>query len=137
LRRLYLDLSVRHFYSTGSNKQHELTYQLLYNSNSGEKHMSLDAVTAGLKEKIGEDCGLGATLKFDFGDDGHIVLDATQVPNVISSDDIDAQCTMSLSLENFMLMAEGKLDGTMAFMSGKLKIQGDMGIAMKLGPLLA
>ena len=44
---------------------------------------------------------------------------------------------MALSLENFMLMAEGKLDGTMAFMSGKLKIQGDMGIAMKLGPLLA
>ena len=98
--------------------------------------MSLDTVKAGLKEKIGEDCGLGAILKFDFGDQGHIVLDATQVPNVISSDDIEAQCTMALSLENFMLMAEGKLDGTMAFMSGKLKIQGDMGIAMKLAPLL-
>jgi len=99
--------------------------------------MSLDAVAAGLQEKVGEDCGLGATIKFDFGDDGVLVLDATQVPNVISSDDIEAQCTMALSLENFMLMADGKLDGTMAFMSGKLKIQGDMGIAMKLGPLLA
>lgn len=98
--------------------------------------MSLDAVKAGLKEKIGEDCGLGAIIKFDFGDEGHIVLDATQVPNLISSDDIDVQCTMGLSLENFMLMADGKLDGTMAFMSGKLKIQGDMGIAMKLAPML-
>ena len=99
--------------------------------------MSLDAVVAGLKEKVGEDCGLGAILKFDFGDDGILVLDAKQVPNVISEGDADAQCTMVISVENFMEMAEGKLDGTMAFMSGKLKIQGDMGIAMKLGPMLA
>jgi putative sterol carrier protein len=99
--------------------------------------MSLEAVTAGLKEKIGEDCGLGSVLKFDFGDDGILVLDATQVPNVISNDDVEAQCTMVLSLENFMEMADGKLNGTTAFMTGKLKIQGDMGIAMKLAPILS
>ncbi len=99
--------------------------------------MSLEAVTAGLKEKIGEDCGLGSVLKFDFGDDGILVLDATQVPNQIGNDDAEANCTMVISLENFMDMADGKLDGTSAFMSGKLKIQGDMGVAMKLGPLLS
>ena len=99
--------------------------------------MSLEAVTAGLKEKVGEDCGLGAKLKFDFGDAGVMVLDATQVPNTVSNEDSDAQCTMVLSIENFMEMAEGKLDGTAAFMSGKLKIQGDMRNAMKLGPILA
>jgi putative sterol carrier protein len=99
--------------------------------------MSLELVTAGLKEKIGEDCGLGATLKFDFGDDGVLMLDATQVPNLVSNEDGEAQCTMAISIENFMEMAEGNLDGTAAFMSGKLKIQGDMGIAMKLGPILA
>ena len=99
--------------------------------------MSLEAVTAGLKEKVGEDCGLGSVLKFDFGDDGILVLDATQVPNVINNDDVEAQCTMVLSLENFMEMAEGKLNGTTAFMTGKLKIQGDMGIAMKLAPILS
>jgi putative sterol carrier protein len=99
--------------------------------------MSLEAVTAGLKEKVGEDCGLGSVLKFDFGDDGILVLDATQVPNVISNDDVEAQCTMVLSLENFMEMAEGKLNGTTAFMTGKLKIQGDMAIAMKLAPILS
>ena len=99
--------------------------------------MSLEAVTAGLKDKVGEDCGLGSVLKFDFGDDGILVLDATQVPNVISNDDVEAQCTMVLSLENFMEMAEGRLNGTTAFMTGKLKIQGDMGIAMKLAPILS
>jgi len=95
--------------------------------------MSLEAVTAGLKEKVGEDCGLGSVLKFDFGDDGFLTLDASQVPNVINNDDVEAQCTMVISLENFM----AKLDGTSAFMTGKLKIQGDMGIAMKLGPILS
>jgi putative sterol carrier protein len=99
--------------------------------------MSLELVTAGLKEKIGEDCGLGSILKFDFGDDGVLVLDASQVPNVISNEDTEAACTMAISLADFMEMADGKLDGTMAFMSGKLKIQGDMGVAMKLGPLLS
>ncbi|MBT5388315.1 MAG: SCP2 sterol-binding domain-containing protein [Porticoccaceae bacterium] len=99
--------------------------------------MSLEAVTAGLKEKIGEDCGLGAVLKFDFGDNGILVLDATQVPNILSNEDADAGCTIAISIENFMDMAAGKLDGTSAFMSGKLKIQGDMGIAMKLVPLLS
>lgn len=99
--------------------------------------MSLETVTAGLRDKVGEDCGLGSVLKFDFGDDGILVLDATQVPNVISNDDVEAQCTMVLSLENFMEMAEGKLNGTTAFMTGKLKIQGDMGIAMKLAPILS
>ena len=99
--------------------------------------MSLEAATAGLKEKVGEDCGLGSILKFDFGDDGILVLDASQVPNVIGNDDAEAACTIGISLADFMDMADGKLDGTMAFMSGKLKVQGDMGIAMKLGPLLS
>ena len=103
----------------------------------GRNSMSLEMATNGLKEKIGEDCGLGATVKFDFGEDGVLFLDATQTPNVVSNDDNDAECTMVISMENFMEMAAGNLDGTSAFMTGKLKIQGDMGIAMKLGPMLS
>jgi len=103
----------------------------------GRNSMSLEMATNGLKEKIGEDCGLGATVKFDFGEEGVLFLDATQTPNVVSNDDNDAECTMVISMENFMEMAAGNLDGTSAFMTGKLKIQGDMGIAMKLGPMLS
>lgn len=99
--------------------------------------MSIQQVIDGLKEKIGEDCGLGATLKFDFGEDGSVTLDATQVPNVITTDNTEAQCTMEISLEHFMQMANGELDGMSAFMTGKLKVQGDMGLAMKLGPILS
>lgn len=99
--------------------------------------MSVQQVIDGLKERIGEDCGLDAVLKFDFGETGCVTLDATQVPNRISSDDLESNCTMEISLEHFLQMASGELDGMSAFMAGKLKVQGDMSLAMKLGPLLA
>ena len=99
--------------------------------------MSLEQLTDGVRERVGEDCGLGASVKWDFGDGTFLMLDATQVPNVISNDDNDADCTLKISLDDFTAMTAGELDGTTAFMTGKLKIEGDMGIAMKLQGVLA
>ena len=48
----------------------------------------------------------------------------------------DAQCTMTLSPEDFGKMFAGKLNPTQAFMSGNLKIKGDLGLAMKLEKLM-
>ena len=98
--------------------------------------MSLQQITEGMRERVGEDCGLGAKVKWDFGDDGIVLLDATQVPNVVSNDDGDADCTLKISMADFMAMTQGELDGTTAFMMGKLKIDGDMSIAMKLQSVL-
>jgi len=93
---------------------------------------TLEEITDGMRDRIGEDCGLGATLKFDFGDDGMVFVDAVTVPNVVSNDDEDAECTIRITKENFESLAGGDLDPTTAFMMGKLKIDGNMGIAMKL-----
>ena len=93
---------------------------------------TLEEITEGMRERIGEDCGLGATLKFDFGDDGIVFLDADTVPNVVSNEDNEADCTIKISKDNFESLAAGDLDPTTAFMMGKIKIQGNMGIAMKL-----
>jgi putative sterol carrier protein len=98
--------------------------------------VTIQTIIDGLKEKIGEDCGLGAVVKFDFGDQGSLILDAKQVPNTVTTDGADPDCTMVISVEDFLAMAEGSLDGASAFMTGRLKVHGDMGLAMKLGAIL-
>ena len=47
----------------------------------------------------------------------------------------EADCTISASKENFQKMVSGDLNPTTAYMTGKLKIKGDMGAAMKLQKL--
>ena len=43
--------------------------------------------------------------------------------------------TMTMAAQDYVDMITGKLNGQMAFMSGKLKIAGDMGLAMKMQSL--
>jgi len=52
-------------------------------------------------------------------------------------DDKDADCTITTSLETLMGLQSGDVNPMMAVMSGKIKIKGDMGLAMKLQTLLA
>ncbi|MBA2476154.1 MAG: SCP2 sterol-binding domain-containing protein [Actinobacteria bacterium] len=47
----------------------------------------------------------------------------------------DADATISTSEESFMKLVRGEQNPTAAYMSGKLKIKGDMGAAMKLQKL--
>ncbi|MBV9989762.1 MAG: SCP2 sterol-binding domain-containing protein [Alphaproteobacteria bacterium] len=86
---------------------------------------------------IGTNSGLGGTLKFDFGADGSVLIDGKSVPNsVTDGEGQNADCTLSMAMETFEKMVKGELDGTSAFMQGKLRVAGDMGLAMKLGPIL-
>lgn len=98
---------------------------------------TLEEITEGMRARVGEDSGLNATLKFDFGDDGVVYLDAATVPNVVSNEEKEADCTITITKENFEALANGDLDPTTAFMMGKLKIGGNMGIAMKLQSVFA
>ena len=95
--------------------------------------MDLQTATEQLRTKVGNDCGLGAVLKFDCGADGAVVVDATQVPNVVSNDAARvADCNVALSLQTLSDLLEGELEPTTGFMMGKFKVSGDMSVALKL-----
>ncbi len=98
--------------------------------------MSLAEVTSALQGRIGTATGLDATVKFDFGDDGLIFVDGTCQPYAVSNDDQEADCTVAMSLDDFKEMATGELDPTTAFMMGRIRVTGDMGVAMKLAAVL-
>lgn len=97
--------------------------------------MSLQEVTERVRSGAGSKPGFGNTVKFAFPE-GVIYVDGTGATNTVSNDDKSADCTIKMSLDDFKALAAGELDGTVAFMTGKLKIDGDMGVAMKLGSLL-
>lgn len=94
---------------------------------------TLDELTTRMRQAVGDGSSLDKTVKFDFGDEGLIHMDGGAVTN----EDKPADCTLTLSKSDFEAMGRGELDPTMAFMSGKLKIAGDMAVAMKLQPILA
>ncbi|WPC65669.1 SCP2 sterol-binding domain-containing protein [Rhodoferax ferrireducens] len=94
--------------------------------------MNLDACTEAIRTKVGTDSGLDATLKFDCGEDGVICIDGKSAPNTVSNINLDTDCTVGITLENLNAMLAGDLEPATGFMMGKLKVTGDMGVAMRL-----
>ena len=97
--------------------------------------MSLDAITARIRDKVGANSGLDATVKFDLGE-GVVFVDGKSTPNSVSNEDKDADCTITISRENFEKLIAGDLDPTTAYMFWKIKVSGSMGVAMKLSKVL-
>ncbi|MFN9281843.1 MAG: SCP2 sterol-binding domain-containing protein [Betaproteobacteria bacterium] len=98
--------------------------------------MDLPAITDAMRQKMGDDSGLNAILKFDCGEDGVVVLDGRSSPNRVVNDNIDADCTIKISRTNLVALMTGKMDPTMGFMTGKFKVSGDMTVALKLQKVL-
>lgn len=97
---------------------------------------TLETLTARVSGAVGENCGLGRTMKFDFGNDGAIFIDAKTVPNVVDNRADKADCNVAVKFTDFVAIAEGRMDSMMAFMQGKMKVSGDMTVAQRLTPIL-
>jgi putative sterol carrier protein len=98
--------------------------------------MSYETIFSALSERAGKRPALGSTLKFDFGD-RHILIDGKGAANVVSGDNTDADCTVTVSEENLLALMKGELNPMGAFMGGKIKVKGDMSVAMKLQSLFS
>lgn len=93
--------------------------------------MTIENIITKVSEMAGSSSSLDASIKFNFGD-SQIVIDGTGDTNIVSSDDIEAQCTIDISLDDFESMLSGDLNPMAAFMGGQIKVSGDMSVAMKL-----
>jgi putative sterol carrier protein len=98
--------------------------------------MDLATATTALRTKVGADCGLGATLKFDCGDAGVIVIDGASTPNSVDNNDRDTDCTVACTIDTLGDLMSGEVDATTAFMTGRIKVSGDMSVALKLQRVL-
>ncbi len=98
--------------------------------------MSLESATEGLRAKATAAAPLGHTVRIDLGNDGTIFWDGTGALPRITNEAGDAEVTLILSLADLEELSAGTLDGTMAYMTGRLKIEGAMDIAMKIGQVL-
>lgn len=98
--------------------------------------MTLDECTQAIRTKVGDDCGLAATLKFDCGADGCVYIDGKSTPNSVSNASDNADCNITITLDNLGAMVQGDLEPATAFMTGKLKVSGDMSVALRLQRVL-
>jgi len=97
--------------------------------------MDLNQILSEIQTQAANVAPFGAKLKFML-DGNPILIDGTDGGNAVTTEDGEADCTISTDVDTFVQLKSGNLNPMMAVMSGKVKIQGDMGLAMKLQSLL-
>jgi putative sterol carrier protein len=83
---------------------------------------------------------INATYQFDLSGDngGTWVIDLTSAPGKVSAGAVEnPSCLITMTSQDFMSMVTGKLNPQMAFMTGKLRVKGNMQLALKLQKVLA
>lgn len=93
--------------------------------------MNLDDAASRIREKLAGS-GFDRSVKLDLKGLGVILIDG---PSVTAGDG-EAECTISMSADDFGDLVAGDLSPTSAFMTGKMKIDGDLSAAMALSQLI-
>jgi|SRR3989338_2365774 len=96
-------------------------------------------ISAKLKE-AGKAKSIGAKVAFCITGPkgGNWWLDCTKEPGSLQTGELaEANVTVTMSDEDFVKLGNGQLKAEMAFMTGKLKVKGNMGLAIKLGQILS
>ena len=82
---------------------------------------------------------IGAKINFSItgANGGSWLLDCSKDPATLTSGEAgDSKVTVTMADEDFVKLANGQLKPEMAFLTGKLKVKGDMSLAIKLGKIL-
>jgi len=90
----------------------------------------IDAAVKALSAKLSD--GFDGVAKFVISGEGAIMLDAQGV----RAGDDEADVTLTAEADVFRAILDGEMNPTSAFMTGKLSVDGSMGMAMKLASVL-
>jgi len=80
--------------------------------------------------------GMNCVYQFRVGDSAWNVRLADGKAGVAEGEAPSPSCTVTMAEPDFLDLVSGKLNGQMAFLTGKLKVAGDMGLALKLGSFI-
>ena len=83
----------------------------------------------------GKTAGMNNSYVFDIEGVGEWTVSVADGTVSVAQGAADADCTISASEATLMKIASGEANATTAYMTGKLKIKGDMGAALKLQKL--
>lgn len=92
----------------------------------------IDKAVTALSEKLGDEVFDGS-VRFEIEGEGSVRVDESGV----SADDSEADVTLTADRDTFEGLLTGDVNPTSAFMTGQLKVDGDMSLAMKLGSILS
>lgn len=95
----------------------------------------LDDLTQRVQSLVEGKDALGFDIKFDLEDDGVIHVAGSEAPMQVTNEDKPAATTFNVSAADLEAMMKGELQPMNAFMTGRLKVDGDMGKAMQVGSL--
>ena len=91
----------------------------------------------GLESRVDESktVGMNNSYRFDIAGAGTWTVDVSDGKVNVEEAAREADCTISASEENFLKLLRREQNPMTAYMTGKLKVSGDMGVAMKLQKL--
>ncbi|NJB84767.1 putative sterol carrier protein [Lewinella marina] len=98
--------------------------------------MTFQELNDGITKAATKAPNLGKSIKLQL-DEGIIHIDMTGDTAQVTNEDKEADTVVTTSVDVLEQLRTGKLNPMMAMMSGKVKIKGDMGLAMKLQGLLS
>lgn len=97
--------------------------------------MEFTKIKSELAEKVKTIAPIGKKLKFQLDDDV-LLIDGSGSENILTEDNVDADCTVTMSKDTYAKLQEKKIKPMIATLTGKLKVKGDLGLARKLKELM-
>jgi putative sterol carrier protein len=98
--------------------------------------MTLEHATQAIRDKVAQGFDIAAKVKIDLGTDGAIFIDGTASPATVSNAGDGEDVAIITGMDVFEGILAGSQNAQMAFMTGKLKVDGNMAIAMKMAQFL-